>query len=122
MRAAAGALLIVGSLAVSCGGPPPTLLRLDGNLLTVDNRTDTSWNHVEIWLNQVYRVTTPSIPAGGRFQAPLDTFVESRGGRFRFASMQVHDLRLMATRPDGSTVDIRKAFEGTGLGRLKEQP
>ena len=45
-------------------------LKLEGNLLTVDNRTKDDWEHVEIWLNTYYRVTVPVIQAGGRFQAP----------------------------------------------------
>ena len=46
-----------------------------GSLLTVDNQTTRDWAQVEIWLNTYYRVTTTGIPAGGRFQTPLDAFV-----------------------------------------------
>src|SRR5262249_37976377 len=48
-------------------------MTLEGNRLTVDNRTPQDWNGVEIWLNTHYRVTTASIPAGGRFQVYLDS-------------------------------------------------
>ena len=44
-------------------------------------------------------MTTPSIPPGGRFQAPLDTFVAGFGQRFDFSRMQVKDLRLTAKLP-----------------------
>jgi hypothetical protein len=121
MRTAAALLVVVASLGAACGGPPPEPLRLDGNLLTVENQTGATLTNVEIWINRQFRVTAHSIPSGGRFQAPLDAFVEGYGRRFNFKSMQVHEVRLTATRPDGSQVELRKAFEATGLNRLGER-
>jgi hypothetical protein len=115
------AALLTGALAVGCSSPPPEPLQLDRNILTVDNRTKDDWNHVEIWLNTYYRVTWASIPAGGRFQAPLDTFVAGFGQRFDFHRAQVHDLRLTATLPDGRPLEIKKAFEVSGLGALGQR-
>jgi hypothetical protein len=122
----AGALAVtLASSAVFAAGCSGSVehepLTLEGNLLTVDNRTDQAWNDVEIWLNYYYRVTAKSIPAGGRFQAPLDTFVESRGGRFNFKRQQITDLRLKARAPDGSPIEIVKQFQRTGLDRLGER-
>jgi hypothetical protein len=54
----AAALLVAG-----CSGPPIEPLKLDGNMLTVDNRSNVEWKNVEIWLNTYYRVKTDSIPA-----------------------------------------------------------
>jgi len=115
------AALLAGALAVGCHTVPPEPLQLDRNILTVDNRTKDDWNHVEIWLNTYYRVTWASIPAGGRFQAPLDTFVAGYGQRFDFHRAQVHDLRLTATLPDGRPLEIKKAFEVSGLGALGQR-
>jgi hypothetical protein len=112
---------ILCALAVGCRTPQPDPLQLDRNILTVDNRTKDDWNHVEIWLNTYYRVTWASIPAGGRFQAPLDTFVAGYGQRFDFHRAQVHDLRLTATLPDGRPLEIKKAFEVSGLGALGQR-
>jgi len=107
--------LVLGTLVACCSGRPPDPLTLDRNLLTVDNRTATEWNQVEIWLNTYYRVTTPSIPAGGRFQVPLDAFVAGFGQRFDFHRMQVRDLRLTARLPDGKPLELKKPFEAGGL-------
>jgi hypothetical protein len=115
------AALLAGALATGCAGRPPEPLQLDRNILTVDNRTREDWSHVEIWLNTYYRVTWASIPAGGRFQAPLDTFVAGFGQRFDFHRAQVHDLRLTATLPDGRPLEIKKAFAASGLGALGER-
>ena len=112
---------IVCALAVGCSTAPPEALQLDRNILTVDNHTKDDWNHVEIWLNTYYRVTWASIPSGGRFQAPLDTFVAGFGQRFDFHRAQVHDLRLTATLPDGRPLEIKKAFEVSGLGALGQR-
>ena len=105
-----------------CGGPPVVEpLKLDGHVLTVNNRSSSGWTHVEVWLNRSYRVTAASIPAGTRFQVPLDAFVESRGRRFDFQRMQIRGLRLTAKLPDGQPLEIKKQFERSGLSLLGEQ-
>ncbi len=110
----AGIAIAIGTLA--CRAAPADPLTLEGNQLTVDNRTSQEWRGVEIWVNRYYRVTTVSIPPGGRFQAPLDVFVSGFGQRFDFRRMQVRDLRLTATLPDGRPLQISKTFESHGLG------
>jgi hypothetical protein len=117
MRALVVGLLIAWSSA-ACSKPPPEPLQLDGNMLTVDNRTSTDWTNVEIWLNTYYRVTVRSIPATSRFQAPLDTFVAGYGQRFDFRRTQVKDLRLTAKLPDGRPLALQKEFQRSGLGAL----
>jgi hypothetical protein len=110
--------LLVAAAAAGCSKPPSDPLQLDGNILTVDNRTSTDWTNVEIWLNRSYRITAPLIPAKTRFQAPLDTFVAGFGQRFDHRRAQVKDLRLMATLPDGRPFELKKQFEVGGLGAL----
>ena len=101
--------------AIACGGPPIEALQLDGNLLTVNNRSSSDWTNVELWVNNYFRATTASIPAGGRFQAPLDTFVTGFGQRFDFRRMQIHDVRLTAKQPDGRPVELKKELTASGL-------
>lgn len=117
--AAVVALLPVLVTAAGCSPPAIEVLKLDGNMLTVDNRSNSDWQNVEIWLNTYYRLKTDSIPANGRFQAPLDVFVAGFGQRFEFRRMQVKDLRLTATQRDGKPVEIKKEFTVGGLDRLK---
>jgi hypothetical protein len=111
--AIAAGLLSVAT--VGCSGPPPDPLQLEGNRLTVDNRTAQNWLNVEIWLNRSFRVTTASIPAGGRFQAPLDGFVSGYFQRFDVRHMPIHDLTLSAKQPDGTPVELKKQFQAGGL-------
>jgi len=113
--------IVVGVLAAGCYKPPPEVLILNGNVLTVDNRTKHDWSNVEVWLNTYYRAAFSSIPAGGRMQAPLNYFVAGFGQRFNFDRMQVRDLRLTAKLPDGTPLEVKKEFEVDGLdGVLKK--
>jgi hypothetical protein len=109
-------LSALAAIAVAgCGQPPDDPLKLERNLLTVSNRSSKDWTGVEVWLNTYYRVTTSSVAAGSRFQAPLDTFVAGFGQRFDFHRMQVKDLRLTAKLPDGTPFELKKRFEVGGL-------
>jgi len=109
------ALIVVVAAAAGCYKPPDEPLKLERNILTVDNRSAQDWNRVEIWLNTYYRVTAKSVRAGSRFQAPLDTFVAGYGQRFDFRRAQIRDLRLTATLPDGKPLEIKKQFDVGGL-------
>ena len=52
-------VVLIALLAVSCYKAPLEPLRLDGNMLTVDNQTATDWTNVEVWVN------SSAGPAGG---------------------------------------------------------
>ena len=106
------AFVFVAAAGVACHKTPGQPLTLERNLLTVDNRSSEDWNQVEIWLNTYYRVTTRTVPAGSRFQAPLDTFVAGFGQRFDYRRAMIRDLRLTATLPDGKPFELKKQFDG----------
>jgi hypothetical protein len=118
MRALIVAVAIASAAAGCSTRRPEEPLKLEGNLLTVDNRSSKEWTAVEIWLNTHYRVTTNSIPAGGRFQVPLDAFVAGFGQRFNFKRQQIVDLRLAAKLPDGTPLELKKQFEAGGLAGM----
>jgi hypothetical protein len=112
------AVLVAGAFATivtGCTKSAADPLQLDRNLVTVDNRSSSDWKDVEIRLNTYYRVTAPTIRAGGRFQAPLDTFVAGFGQRFDFRRAQVVELRLVAKLPDGKPLELKKQFTASGL-------
>ena len=121
-RVSVASLLSIAILPVTLAGCtriPVEPLKLEGNLLIVDNRTTREWTHVEIWLNYYYRVTADSIPPGGHFTAPLDTFVEGFGRRFDWRRTQIKALRLNAKLPDGQPLELNKEFFVGGLGALR---
>ena len=115
MRALIVAVAIASAAAGCSTRRPEEPLKLEGNLLTVDNRSSKEWTAVEIWLNTHYRVTTSAIPAGGRFQVPLDAFVAGFGQRFNFKRQQIVELRLAAKLPDGTPLELKKQFDAGGL-------
>src|SRR6476646_2404821 len=104
------------ALAIGCRERPPIEpLKLDGGMLTVDNRSDSDWTSVEIWLNRNHSVRVASIPAGARQQVPLDAFVAGFGQPFNYKRSQITDLRLKAKLPDGTPLEIKKEFTVGGL-------
>ena len=111
-------VVAAASTMAGCYKAPLEPLRLEGNMLTVDNQTDTEWTDVEIWVNNHYRMITKSVPAHSRFQAPLDTFVEGFGHRFDFKRQQVRDVRMTAKLPDGKSIALKMPFTVDGLGGL----
>ncbi len=122
MRAPAAGLCVflvaaIGSSA-GCrriGEPEP--LKLERNLLTVDNRSSKDWTNVEIALNYYYRIRTPKIAAGSRFTTTLDTMTAGFGQRFDWRKAQIRDLKLTATLPDGTPLEVKKQFDEYGLAR-----
>ena len=119
MRAPAAGVFASLVVAIAASGAryvaPVEPLKLEGNMLTVDNRSSEDWTRVEIWLNTYYRITKTSVPAGSRFQAPLDTFVAGYGQRFDFRRAQIRDLRPTATLPGGKPLELKKQFNVGGL-------
>lgn len=108
--------VVCATLFIACAASAPDEpLKLEPNMLTVDNRTSRGWTNVEVWLNTYYRGKVPSIPAGGRLQVPLDSFTTGFGQRFDFHRMQVKTLELHGTLPDGKPFELKKPFEVGGL-------
>jgi hypothetical protein len=115
------AVALAVAFANGCSRPPQAKpLELDGNLLAVNNRTSSDWSRVEIWINQHYRVTVPTIAAGTRFTVGLDAFVAGFGQRFDVKRQKLTDLRLAARQPDGTPVEIRYEFESNRLDRARK--
>jgi hypothetical protein len=81
----------------------------------VTNHTTEPWTGVEIWINQAFRATAPSIAAGARLQLPVNSLVAGYGQRFDSSRMQIKDVRLIAKTPDGQPVEHIMAFRQGGL-------
>jgi len=109
------ACIAVTVTAAACRENPIEPLKLDGNMLTIDNRSSQEWKDVEVRLNRNHTVRIPSIAAGGRMQVPLDAFVAGFGQRFDYRRTQITDLRLTATLPDGKPLHLQKEFTAGGL-------
>jgi hypothetical protein len=120
-RAILPALAAFVLAASACGAVPPDPLQLDRGILTVDNRTSSDWNGVEIWINQYFRATVPTIAARSRFTVPLNSFVSGYSQRFDVHHAVIKDLRLTAKQPDGTPVAL-KMDRRSGLAALGGKP
>lgn len=107
-RVFSGAAIALVLVAGACAKPEVDPLQLDSTQVTVDNRSDSDWTNVEIWINRQFRATAPKITKGQRFHAPLRNFVTAYGQKFDFSRVQIHDVRLNAKRADGTPFEIRK--------------
>jgi hypothetical protein len=119
LRALVVAAAFAAAVGAACSKPKVEPLQLDRGILTVSNTTPDTWTNVEIWVNQQFRVTVPSIAANSRFQVPLNSFVEGFGRRFDFSRMQIRDLRLMAKTSGGAPVELKKDFQKSGLDGIQ---
>ena len=108
--------VVIGTGA--CANIPPDPIQFERGLLTVDNRTSDEWQGVEIWANQYFRATVPSIAARSRLQVPLNAFVSGYGQRFDPQHAMIRDLRLTAKTSRGETVTLQKEFQKSGLAAL----
>src|SRR5437773_12287677 len=106
---------IASLVSAGCYKAPEEAIKLEGELLTVSNISNDEWTHVEIWTNQQFRMVTPSIPPGKRFQGTLDTFVTACGHRCNIRGMQVKDVRRTAKLPDGKPLALTMPCYGGGL-------
>ena len=108
--------LILSLTAAACSSKPVIEpLQLEGNLLTINNRSGSDWSGVDVWLNRNHRVMMAKIPDGARVQVPLDVFVAGFGQRFNYHRTQVTDVRLTAKLPDGKSIEVIKPFTRGGL-------
>jgi hypothetical protein len=110
-----GAAVLVVVAAAACSKPAVEPLHIERGMITVNNQTADRWSSVEIWINRTYRVTAATIEPGSRFQVPAGSFVSGYGQRFDFDRMQLKDVRLTATTPEGQPVEHIMAFRQGGL-------
>jgi menaquinone-dependent protoporphyrinogen IX oxidase len=96
--------LLLWSGACSKETQPP--LKVDGGLVTLDNRTSSDWTTVEIWVNDHYRVVVPTVLAGQRFTTRLDNFVAGFGQRFDNRHQSVFGIEVTAKSANGDAVKL----------------
>lgn len=101
-----GAAFVVLLALTACSQEEPPPVSIEGRTLTIANLTGEEWRHVEIWLNNHYRVTRDRMPAGERFGVPLDAFVAGFGQRFNPVRQVAQGIEVTATTASGKPVRI----------------
>ena len=98
-RAAALAAL-VGLAGTACS-PEPEPITVEKDRISVVNRTREDWQNVTLRVNQYYVVQVGSVPAGGRFDAPLGRIQGGFGRYFDPARERVSRVEIKATGRSG---------------------
>ena len=124
MRAFLAAAVALTSLCLSTTGCAKSQdidqFRLEGNRLTVNNRSTDTWKDVEIRINRQYRIAVPEIVPGQRFDVLLDAFLDVYGNHFYYQRQQIRDVHLTAKVPGGAPVDTHMDFHREGLAGLAD--
>lgn len=116
MRRLLAAVAVLATVAAAgCSRRAVEPLQLEQGTITVTNHTTERWTGVEVWINQAFRGTVPSIAAGARLQLPVNSLVTGYGQRFDSGRMQIKDVRLIAKASDGQPVEHIMTFRQRGL-------
>jgi hypothetical protein len=107
-------LLTAAVCASACSKPRDPLMIQNGRLI-VENQTDEDWTNVRISVNRYFHGGAPSLAKRGRMDVRLGELVSGYGQKFDFNRMQIKDLRLTATRPNGEPLELRKEMRGATL-------
>ena len=91
--------LTVGLIVSGCAAKPDPV-RVEGRSVQIENQTPQDWTDVEVWVNDQYRVTRPTIRGGERFQIPLDAFVAGFGQRFNPGHQRVAGVLIVGRTAD----------------------
>jgi hypothetical protein len=111
-RIARLAAAVAIAVLASCREPRDPIV-VQYSRLTVENQTRAEWTGLQIWVNDYYRVTHPSLAAGGRLDVPLSVFVAGFGQRFDRARQSVYGVEVTAKSAAG---DVRLVW---GKGRRR---
>jgi len=101
-RVALGALL----LATACS-PITDPIRVQENMVTIENRTSRDWHNVIVTVNDHFRGGAPLLAAGGRLTAPLTQFQTGYGRRYDFSRQRVLKVEVTATDTRGAPVHLQ---------------
>ncbi len=100
-RIALGVLL----LAPACT-PRPDPIRIQENVVIIQNQTSRDWRNVIITVNDHFRGGTPLLAAGAQLIAPLSQFQTAYGQRYDFSRQHVFKIDVTAADSSGEAVQL----------------
>jgi hypothetical protein len=104
---------VVIALAAPACGEERDPIQVEGAIVTVTNSSSDEWQDVEVWVNDHYRATADSVPAGGRLDVPLRNMVTGFGQRYDPRRQPVSGIEVTARSTGG---DVRLVW---GAGRRR---
>jgi hypothetical protein len=115
-RIALGMLL----LAPACA-PRLDPIRIQENLVIIQNQTSRDWRNVIITVNDHFRGGTPLLAAGAQLTAPLSQFQTAYGQRYDIARQTVFKVEVTATDSSGESVNVEFDPKKRGLAESLRQ-
>src|SRR4051812_48670286 len=81
-------------------------VRMEGDIVVVENQTSQVWSKVIITVNDHFRGGSPTLAPGGRLTAPLSGFQTAFGQRFDRAHQSVNKIEVAAVDAAGAPVAL----------------
>ena len=99
-------IMLAGLLiAAACSSERPPI-RLEGDIVVVENQTKQEWRSVIITVNDHFRGGGAQLVSGGRMTAPLSGFQTAFGQRFDRGRQSVFKIEVTATDANGAPVSL----------------
>jgi len=99
-------LLVVAALLAAACSAERAPVRIEGDIVIVENHTPREWRNVVVTVNDHFRGGSPTLAPGGRLTAPLSGFQTAFGQRFDRAHQTVAKIEVAATDASGSPVAL----------------
>ncbi len=100
-RIALGVLLLASACA-----PRPDPIRIQENVVIIQNQTSRDWRNVIITVNDHFRGGAPLLASGGQLIAPLSQFQTAFGQRYDFSRQRVFKIEVAAADSSGDPVQL----------------
>ena len=98
-------VLSLALLAGACSSERAPV-RMEGDIVVVENHTAQEWRNVVITVNDHFRGGSPTLAPGGRLTAPLSGFQTAFGQRFDRAHQSIAKIEVTATDGAGAPVAL----------------
>lgn len=85
----------------SCGRPRTPPIVVEDRAVKIQNQTGEPWTDVQVWLNDHYLATTPTLAPGGRFTARQRDFIAGMGQKFDPARQTPYGVVITAKSAGG---------------------
>ncbi|MEO7271153.1 MAG: hypothetical protein ABIX28_13675 [Vicinamibacterales bacterium] len=101
-----GLLAFALALLVGACSSERAPVRMEGDIVVVENHTPQEWRQVVITVNDHFRGGSPTLAPGGRLTAPLSGFQTAFGQRFERARQSVTKIDVTAVNAAGAAVAL----------------
>ena len=117
-RGILAAAIVLGGIGIGiahCSRREPPIIRVRDTDIVIQNRTNTTWSNVQLFVNDYYGGAVPSLQPTQQLFVPLDTLQTAFGQRFDRKRQRVYGVLIKARAADGT--DVRHEWGKVWKGR-----